>query len=79
MLFYLLFIVNLILNQPLCGYFLDTTVQFLLIGLVGYVGCWLCINHVRGHLPASPVSISVVGQPVVTAVLSVFFMIGSRF
>jgi drug/metabolite transporter (DMT)-like permease len=62
---------NVILRQPLFGYSSNTAVNFLLIGLVGHVGGWLCINHAQGHLPASLVSISVLGQPVVTAVLAV--------
>lgn len=69
----LLLILNIILRQPLCGHSSQAVWNFLAIGLIGHVGGWLCINYSQGHLPASLVAPSVLGQPVVTAFLSYLF------
>ena len=69
----LLLLLNIILHRPFCGYSNQAMWNFLAIGLIGHVGGWLCINYSQGHLPASLVAPSVLGQPVVTAVLSYLF------
>jgi drug/metabolite transporter (DMT)-like permease len=69
----LLLILNILLKQPLHGHSSQAVWNFLAIGLVGHVGGWLCINYSQGHLPASLVAPSVLGQPVVTAFLSYLF------
>ena len=56
------------------GYADQTVLMFLCIGLAGHVGGWLCITHAQGHLPASLVSTSMLGQPIVTAVLAVLLL-----
>ena len=74
----ILLILNLILGRSLWGYDSNTNLNFLLIGLVGHVGGWLCINYSQGHLPASLIAPSVLGQPVVTGILAVV-LLGDAF
>ncbi len=69
----LLLFINIVLHRPLLGYSSQAAWNFLAIGLIGHVAGWLCINYSQGHLPASLVAPSVLGQPVVTAYLSYLF------
>ena len=65
-----LLLVCLALRQPLTGYPLRTYVIFLGMGLVNQVLGYLCINYALGHLPASRVAPTMLGQPVFTALLA---------
>jgi len=47
----------------------------LALGLGPQVVGWMLINYALGHLRASHVSVSLLGQPVVTAILG-FFILG---
>jgi drug/metabolite transporter (DMT)-like permease len=67
----MLFIVNLLLDQPLVGYSTYTYINFLSLGLIVQAVGWLAINYAQGYLPASIVSPTLLGQPVLTAVFSV--------
>ncbi len=69
----LLLLLNIFLHQPFWGYSSQAVWNFLAVGLIGHVGGWLFINYSQGHLPASLVATSVLGQPVVTAYLSYVF------
>lgn len=60
-----------ILNQPLTGYPPKTYWVFIVIGVIIQAIGWLVINYVQGHLPASIVSPTLLGQPVVTALIAV--------
>ncbi|WP_343425064.1 DMT family transporter [Candidatus Amarolinea dominans] len=52
------------------------TFPFLLgMGLVTHIGGWLSVNYAQGHLPASLVSPTMLGQPVVAALLA-FVLLG---
>ncbi len=66
-----LLIASLLLRQPLLGYSATTYLNLVLLALVTQVGGYLAINYALGHLPASIVSPTMVGQPVVTAILAV--------
>ncbi len=66
-----LFALSLMLRQPLTGYSTFTYVNFLALGLVTQVLGYLAINYALGYLPASIVSPTMLGQPVVTAILAV--------
>ncbi len=66
-----LLVLSLVFRQPLWGYPASSYLNFLALALVTQVGGWLLINYALGHLPASIVSPSVVGQPVMTAILAV--------
>lgn len=69
----ILLLINMILSQPLTGYGTQTIWNFIGIALIGHVGGWLCIGYAQGYLPASLIAPSVLGQPVVTAILAHFF------
>jgi drug/metabolite transporter (DMT)-like permease len=46
----------------------------LALGVVSQVAGYLAINYALGHLPASVVSPTLLGQPVLTALLAVPFL-----
>jgi drug/metabolite transporter (DMT)-like permease len=64
----------LVTGQPLSGYPARTWWLFLAMGLVTQVGGYMLVNYALGHLPASLVSPSLLGQPVVTALLAWTFL-----
>jgi drug/metabolite transporter (DMT)-like permease len=58
-------------GPPLTGYPAVTYWSLIALALVTQVGGYLCINYALGHLPASIVSPTMLGQPVLTALLAV--------
>lgn len=64
----------LLMRQPLTGYSSTTYLNFLGLGLLVQVGGQLAINFALGYLPASVVSSTMLGQPVLTALLAVPFL-----
>jgi len=66
-----LWLVNLGLGYPLSGYPGLTYLVFLGAALVSQVGGYLSVSYALGHLPASVVSPSLLGQPVLTALLAI--------
>jgi drug/metabolite transporter (DMT)-like permease len=66
-----LFGLSFALGQPLTGYSLNTYLNLAAVALVTQVGAYLSINYALGHLPASIVSPTLLGQPVLTALLAV--------
>ena len=67
----LLFALNLALGYSMWGFTAHQYVQLFLLGLVSQVIGYLAINYALGHLPASVVSPTLLGQPVLTALLAV--------
>jgi drug/metabolite transporter (DMT)-like permease len=67
----MLLLAAVVLKQPLTGYSLDTILIFLVMGVVIQVGGWWMISYAQGMLPASVVSPTLLGQPVLTGVLAV--------
>ena len=65
----LLVVVGL-LGQPLTGYPSQGWLSFLAMGLVVQLVGWLALNYAQGHLPATIVSPTLLGQPVLTALLA---------
>ena len=63
--------VSLGLGLPLAGFPVRTWLCLGVIGVVGHLAGWLAINYALGHLPAGPVSVSLLGQAVVTALLAI--------
>jgi drug/metabolite transporter (DMT)-like permease len=59
------------MKMPLTGYPTQTYLAFLGAALVSQVGGYLSIGYALGHLPASIVSPTLIGQPVVTALLAI--------
>ena len=66
-----LFGLNLVLGTPLIGYTGKTWTALVGLGLVSQLGGWLAINYALGHLRAAPVSVSLLGEAVVTALLAI--------
>jgi drug/metabolite transporter (DMT)-like permease len=56
---------------PLWGFTFDQYAALVALGLISHVAGWLCINYALGHLRASLTSVSLLAQPVITAVASV--------
>lgn len=63
--------ISLGLRMPLAGYPTKSYLAFLGAALVSQVGGYLSIGYALGHLPASIVSPTLIGQPVVTALLAI--------
>jgi drug/metabolite transporter (DMT)-like permease len=61
----------LILKVPLSGYALSSYLSFMALGVIVQVIGWLLINYSQGTLPASVVSPTLLGQPVITAIVAV--------
>jgi drug/metabolite transporter (DMT)-like permease len=75
-----LFIMALVVatGQPLTGYSPFTYLNFLALGVLAQVGGWLLINFAQGYLPAALVAPSLLGQPVITAILA-GLLLGENF
>jgi drug/metabolite transporter (DMT)-like permease len=67
----LLLAVNLVAGRALWGFSTRAALALLALGLISQVGGWLAINEALGHLPAPVVSVTLLGQPVLTALLAV--------
>jgi drug/metabolite transporter (DMT)-like permease len=61
----------LLLGQPLTGYPPVTWASFAALGLVTQVLGYVAVGFALGHLPASLVAPTMVGQPVMTALLAI--------
>jgi drug/metabolite transporter (DMT)-like permease len=66
--------VNFLFQQPLTGFDMQTWLALVGLGLVPQFVGWLAINYAMGHLPAARVSVTLLGQSVVTAILGIFFL-----
>ena len=63
--------VSLLLREPLTGYSTGAYLNLIALALIVQVFGWLSINYALGHLPASVVSPTLLGQPVITAIAAV--------
>lgn len=66
-----LLLINLVLKNPISGYSLQTWAVFFAAALISQIAGYMSLAYALGHLPASIVSPTMVGQPIVTAVLAV--------
>ena len=66
-----LLIFNVLRGFPLTGFPPQTWLSLLALGLITHVGGWLSINYALGHIPASIVSVTLLGQPVLTAIFAI--------
>lgn len=67
----LLLIVCLVTHQTLWGFSTGVWLSLFGLGLISQALGWMSINYALGHLPASVVSVTLLGQPVLTALLAV--------
>ncbi len=65
-----LLVINLGLGNSLGGYSTRAYISLLGLGIVTQAIGWLLINYAQGHLPASVVAPSTLGQPVVVALVA---------
>jgi drug/metabolite transporter (DMT)-like permease len=63
--------IALALQQPFVGYSMQAYACILAVAVLTQVGGYLSVNYALGHLPASLVSLTLLGQPVITALLGV--------
>jgi drug/metabolite transporter (DMT)-like permease len=63
--------VNLVAHESLWGFAPKQYASLLALGLISQVGGWLAINAALGRLPASLVSVTLLAQPVLTALLAI--------
>jgi drug/metabolite transporter (DMT)-like permease len=66
-----LFILCLAFGDAFFGYPLQTYLAVAALALVTQVMGYLSVNYALGHLPSSVVSPTLLGQPVITAILAV--------
>jgi drug/metabolite transporter (DMT)-like permease len=64
-------VINLILGNPFTGYSPQTWLVFLAAAVVSQMIGYLSITYALGHLPASIVSPTLIGQPVLTTLLAI--------
>jgi drug/metabolite transporter (DMT)-like permease len=57
--------------MPITGYPLQSYLAFIGAALVSQAGGYLAVGYALGHLPASLVAPTMLGQPVVTALLAI--------
>ena len=76
--FLILFLCNVFFRQSFTGYNPMTYIIFLIFGAVVQVFGWLTINYAQGYLPAAIIAPTLMGQPVVTAVLA-SLLLGETF
>lgn len=62
---------SLVLGHQLTGYPPQTVLIFVIMGVVIQVLAWLLVTYAQGHIPASVVSPTLLGQPVLTAIFAV--------
>ena len=67
----LLLLLSLATRSALTGYPLRTYLIFLAAALLPQLAGYLCLGYALGHLPASIVSPTMLGQPVMTALLAI--------
>ncbi len=66
-----LFIINLVLHNPLSGFDTNTWLVFLASALVSQLIGYMSLAYTLGHLPASVVSPTMILQPVLTTILAI--------
>ena len=63
--------ISLALQLPMFGYPMHTYLSILGLAIITQVGGYLSVNYALGHLPSSVVSPTLLGQPVVTAIVGI--------
>jgi drug/metabolite transporter (DMT)-like permease len=66
-----LLLISLGFDMPITGYPIQSYLAFLGAALISQTGGYLAVGYALGHLPASLVAPTMLGQPVVTALLAI--------
>jgi drug/metabolite transporter (DMT)-like permease len=64
-------VINIILQHPFTGYSTQTLLAFVGAGVVSQVFGYFSVSYALGHLPASLVAPTMIGQPVLTTILAI--------
>ncbi len=64
-------VMNLVLKNPFTGFSTQTWVIFFLTAIVSQMIGYLAITYALGHLPAFVVAPTMIGQPILTAILAI--------
>jgi drug/metabolite transporter (DMT)-like permease len=67
----MLFLINIILRNQITGYSSQSWQVFFLTAIVSQIFGYMSMTYALGHLPASVVAPTMIGQPIVTAVLAI--------
>lgn len=70
----ILFLICLIRGEKLTGFSYQTWAALLALGLISHLIGWYSINYALGHINASVASVTLLGQPVVTALASLVIL-----
>jgi len=66
-----MFLMNIVLGNSFTGYSVQTWIIFFVTAIVSQMIGYLAISYALGHLPASVVSPTLIGQPILTAILAI--------
>jgi drug/metabolite transporter (DMT)-like permease len=66
-----MFIMNIVLGNAFTGYPAQTWIIFFVTAIVSQMIGYLAITYALGHLPASVVSPTLIGQPILTTILAI--------
>jgi drug/metabolite transporter (DMT)-like permease len=66
-----MFIINIVMGNPFTGYPAQTWIIFFATAIVSQMIGYLAITYALGHLPASIVSPTLIGQPILTTLLAI--------
>jgi len=66
-----LLVINLALGNPIGGYSTQSWLVFFLTAIVSQLIGYFSMTYALGHLPAAVVSPTMIGQPIVTAILAI--------
>ena len=64
-------IINLILGYQFSGYSQQSWLVFILLALVSQILGYMSVSYALGHLPASVVAPTMIGQPILTTLLAI--------
>ncbi len=70
----MLLVLSILFGFRLWGYPPETYINIAALALMTQVAGWLALNYALGHIPASLVAPTLLGQPVITAVIAVWLM-----
>lgn len=66
-----LMVISLVMGYSLTGYSAQSWIVFFATAIVSQIIGYMSISYALGHLPASVVSPSLIGQPIVTTILAI--------
>jgi len=70
----ILFILCLLLNENMTKISHQSWTYIIALGVISHAGGWLSINYALGHIKASVASVTLLGQPVIAAILAMFIL-----